>query len=106
MREVLSGYQREVDCYKENQWHKAMRLFNDTNICRTWACETVGHSEKNMSHSILKKDGQVFAMAQARRQRIPLLKTGIAYVRWEPIGVIRPEPESIDLSAGDTRSEN
>jgi hypothetical protein len=44
--------------------------FNDTNICQRWARETVGHSEKNTSHSILKKDNQnVLIVSRAKFTR-------------------------------------
>jgi lipid II:glycine glycyltransferase (peptidoglycan interpeptide bridge formation enzyme) len=74
-----------------------MRLFDDANIYQTWAYEAVRHGEKNMSHVVLKRDGQVFAMAQMRIIRVPILKIGIAYMRWGPLWRLRSAGADLEI---------
>lgn len=85
VREVLSGYHYEVDCSTERQWHEAIQGFDDASLYQTWTYEAVRSGEKNMSHLILKRDGQIVAMAQVRILKIAILKAGIAYIKWGPI---------------------
>ena len=39
----------------------------------------------NISHLVLKKDGDIVVAAQARIAKVPIVKVGIAYVRWGPL---------------------
>lgn len=97
MSELLAGYHYEVDCSNEHQWHEAMRCFDDANIYQTWTYEAVRSGEKNMSHFALKKDGHVIAMAQARLLRIPIIKMGIAYIRWGPIWNLSGKSRDLEI---------
>jgi hypothetical protein len=85
MRELAPGYSCEVDSLDEYQWDQALQLFDDANVYQTWAYEAVRNGEKKMSHFVLKRKGQIVAIAQSRLVTIPFIKTGIAYIRWGPV---------------------
>ena len=62
-----------------------LELFDDANIYQTAAYGGVRWGEKNLSRIVLKRDGEVLAMAQVRIIRPTPLKFGMAYLRWGPM---------------------
>ena len=60
-------------------------LFDDANIYQTFAYGGVHWGGKNLSHLVLKRDGEAVGMAQLRIVRPTPLKFGMAYLRWGPI---------------------
>src|SRR5207302_3887447 len=54
-------------------------------LYQSWAYGAVSWGEKNLSHLRLRSAGQVVGMAQFRIVRVPLLSSGIAYLRWGPL---------------------
>jgi len=60
-------------------------LFYDANIYQTSAYGGVRWGEKNLSHLVLKREGDVVGMAQLRIVRPTPLKFGMAYLRWGPL---------------------
>jgi lipid II:glycine glycyltransferase (peptidoglycan interpeptide bridge formation enzyme) len=85
LRELAPGYTSEVDNVDEKSWCQLLDLFDDANIFQTWSYAEVTRGARNMSHLVLKKNGEVVALAQVRIAKVPLLRIGIAYVRWGPI---------------------
>lgn len=85
MRQLDPGYTSEVDTVDETMWCQILEKFADANIYQTWPYSAVTSGRRNVSHLILKKDGQVIAAAQARIAKLPLINVGIAYVRWGPL---------------------
>ena len=67
-------------------------LFNDANIYQTWSYGVVRWGAKNLSHMVLKRDGEVLGMAQLRIIRPTRLKFGMAYLRWGPLCERRGKP--------------
>lgn len=82
---VAAGYAAEVDRIDEAGWYEALERFEDANIYQTWAYGTVIAGAKNVSRLVVRKDGEIAAMAQVRLARIPLTNVGIAYVLWGPM---------------------
>jgi lipid II:glycine glycyltransferase (peptidoglycan interpeptide bridge formation enzyme) len=80
-----SNWQVEVDRATPAEWSEMLDLFDDSNIYQTFAYGQVRWGGKNLSHLVLKRDGEVVAMAQIRIIRPTPLKFGIAYLRWGPI---------------------
>ena len=76
------GYQLETPPLDEAAWYALLRQFNDASLYQTWAYGAVRWGAANLSHLVLKKDGEVCAIAQVRVVKFPLLPAGIAYVRW------------------------
>jgi lipid II:glycine glycyltransferase (peptidoglycan interpeptide bridge formation enzyme) len=79
------GWQVEVDRATPAEWSKILDLFDDANIYQTPAYGGVRWGEKNLSRIVLKRDGEVLAMAQVRIIRPTPLKFGMAYLRWGPL---------------------
>jgi lipid II:glycine glycyltransferase (peptidoglycan interpeptide bridge formation enzyme) len=85
MRQLDPGYTSEVDTVDEATWCRILGKFADANIYQTWPYSAVTSSGRNVSHLILRKNGEIIAAAQARIAKLPLISVGIAYVRWGPL---------------------
>jgi lipid II:glycine glycyltransferase (peptidoglycan interpeptide bridge formation enzyme) len=78
-------YQAEVDRIGSAEWSILLRKFDDASLYQTWSYGAVRWGERNLSHILLKHNGEVVAMAQSRIMKIPLVGAGIAYIGWGPI---------------------
>jgi hypothetical protein len=85
MAALANGFHCDVDTVDEATWYGILDRFGDANIYQTWAYDEVRCGRNNISHLLLKKNGEVVAAAQSRLVKLPLLKIGIAYVRWGPL---------------------
>jgi len=85
LRELASGYTSEVDAVDEQRWCQILDGFDDANIFHTWPYAIVTSGRRHISHLVLKEDGEIVAVAQARIAKLPFLNVGIAYVRWGPL---------------------
>jgi lipid II:glycine glycyltransferase (peptidoglycan interpeptide bridge formation enzyme) len=95
-RELAAGYTADVDAMDELTWYQILEQFDDANIYQTWSYDEVRCGRPNISHLVVRKDGDVVAAAQVRIVKIPLVNLGIAYVRWGPLwrrhrGDVNPE---------------
>jgi lipid II:glycine glycyltransferase (peptidoglycan interpeptide bridge formation enzyme) len=79
------GFQIEIDRTNSTEWAEMLDLFSDANVYQTWSYGQVRWGEENLSHLVLKRDGEVVGMAQLRIVRPIRLKFGIAYLRWGPL---------------------
>ena len=79
------GYSSEVDRTDERIWDQLVQRFEDGNINQTWAYAAVVAGRRNMSHLVLKLNGDVIAIAEARIKKLPVIGLGIAYVGWGPL---------------------
>ena len=96
MRELGPGYTAEVDTVDEQRWYQILQEFDDANIYQTWSYAAVTCGRRNMSHLILRKHGDVATVAQVRIAKLPLIKAGIAYVRWGPLWRRRSTQADVD----------
>lgn len=78
-------WQVEVDSATPAEWSRMLDLFDDANLYQTWAYGAVRWGTKNLSHLVLKRDGEIVGMAQLRIIRPTRLKFGMAYLRWGPV---------------------
>jgi hypothetical protein len=85
VRELDPGYSVAVDRLDETSWCQIIGRFEDANIYQTWTYDEVRCGRSNISHLLLKRAGEVVAAAQSRIVKVPLVKAGIAYVRWGPL---------------------
>jgi len=83
--ELDSGYSVEVDQVDEATWYQLLEQFDDASIYQTWAYGSVRSGPRNNSHLLLKRQGQVVAMAQSRIAKAPVFGAGMAYIMWGPI---------------------
>jgi lipid II:glycine glycyltransferase (peptidoglycan interpeptide bridge formation enzyme) len=78
-------WQVEVDRATPTEWSAMLDLFNDANLYQTWSYGAVRWGRKNLSHLVLKRNGEVLGMAQLRIVRPTRFKFGMAYLRWGPL---------------------
>ena len=97
IRALDEGFTAEADVVDQAGWNRLLDEFDDANIYQTWAFTSVTANPRTMSHLLLKKDGEVIAAAQVRVVKLPVLKAGIAYVRWGPLW--RRTGAQVDLNA-------
>src|SRR3990172_8251419 len=79
----------EVDRVTEAQWSALLNRFEDANIYQTWSYGAVRWGERNLSHVIMRRGGEVIGMAQLRIVELPMLRCGVAYLRLGPVWLIR-----------------
>ncbi len=60
-------------------------LFDDASIYQTAAYGEVRWGNRNLSRLVLRRDGEIVAIAQLRIIRPTSLKFGMAYLRWGPL---------------------
>ncbi len=91
-------YSVEVDKISKNEWSQLLLEFEDANIFQTWEYGTAHWGEKNISHLILRLEGQVVAAAQLWVVKMPVIGSGFAHISWGPMWRLRgqsPEPETV-----------
>lgn len=79
------NFQVEVDHSTPSDWSHMLDQFSDANLYQTWSYGAVRWGNKNLSHLVLKRDGEVAAMAQLRIIRPTRFNFGMAYLRWGPL---------------------
>jgi hypothetical protein len=88
----ISGWQIEVDRATQAEWSQMLDLFDDASFYQTWSYGAVRWGEKNLSHLVLKRGGEVLGIAQLRIVRPTRFKFGMAYLRWGPLFERRGRP--------------
>ena len=81
---LSAGYTYALDAVGEAAWDEALPAFHDANIYQTCAYGAVLHGE-GTRRLVVRRRGDIAALAQVRVVRVPLLPAGIAYVRWGPV---------------------
>ena len=84
-----SLYRVEIDTVTAAEWSELLGRFADANLYQTWSYGAVRWSEKNLSHLVLRRNGEVAGLAQVRIVCSPLVKRGVAYLRWGPLCQLR-----------------
>ena len=87
-----ADWQVEVDRTTAPEWSHMLDQFADANLYQTWAYGAVRWGEKNLSHLIVKRGGEVRALAQLRIIHPAGFRFGIAYLRWGPLFERRGAP--------------
>ena len=81
----ISSFTNQADAVTAPEWNYLLQQFRDSNVYQTWSYGAVRWTESRMSHLILRHQGRVAAMAQLRIIRFPLLRGGVAHLRWGPL---------------------
>lgn len=97
--ELTSQYSVEVDNVDKESWNCILERFDDANIYQTWSYEAVKSGERNLSHLLLKREGEVVAAAQARIAKMPFTNIGLAYIRWGPLWRLREKASDREVFA-------
>jgi lipid II:glycine glycyltransferase (peptidoglycan interpeptide bridge formation enzyme) len=88
----MPEYKVEVDSATNSEWSELVDKFADANIYQTWAYGATRWGRQNLSHLVLKREGEVAGIAQLRIVRPGNLRMGIAYLRWGPLCQPRGKP--------------
>jgi hypothetical protein len=99
-----SGWQVEVDRATPPEWSQMLDLFDDANLYQTWSYGGLRWGEKNISHLVLKRAGEVLGLAQVRIVRPTRFKFGMAYLRWGPLYERRGKPPDPEVALHMARS--
>jgi hypothetical protein len=82
---TTNKYISEIDQIDRYHWNSLLPRFEDASVYQTWEYGSACWGERQISHFVLKADGDVVALAQVRIIRIPVIGTGVAYIRWGPL---------------------
>jgi lipid II:glycine glycyltransferase (peptidoglycan interpeptide bridge formation enzyme) len=82
---AVDPYTVEVDQIDEDGWNGILPKFDDANLLQTWSYGAVRWGQSNLRHIVLRQNGEVISSAQVVIKTIPLLGTGVAYVKWGPL---------------------
>ncbi|SPP99527.1 conserved hypothetical protein [Candidatus Sulfobium mesophilum] len=80
-----SPYLVEIDAVDRDEWSSILTGFDDATIYQTWSYGSFRWGERNLSHAIMKRGGDVVGAAQVRIVRLPIVGAGIANVKWGPL---------------------
>ena len=96
VRELEKGYTYEADVVDKDTWHYLLASFDDATFPQTWSYGAAHWGEEALSHLILFYRGRVVGLAQLQTVAVPILKTGIAYVKWGPLWRHREEGRNLN----------
>ncbi|MCP3917136.1 MAG: GNAT family N-acetyltransferase [bacterium] len=92
-------YRYTVDDVDRETWHATLARFSDAAIHQSWSFGAARWGAENLSRLVLERDGEVVAAAQVAQALLPtgpLLRVGIAHVKFGPMWRLagrEPEPE-------------
>jgi hypothetical protein len=89
MKTLVPGYTVQIDNIGPTDWSEMLPRFDDATIYQTWSYGSVRWGQDHLSHVVLKKDGEIIAVAQARIIKIPIVGAGIAYITFGPLWRLR-----------------
>jgi Acetyltransferase (GNAT) domain len=82
-------YQAEIDTVTAAAWSELLGRFADANLYQTTSYGALHWGEANLSRLVLRRDGEVVGIAQVRIIGLPVIKRGVAYLRWGPLCQLR-----------------
>ena len=80
-----AGYDAEFNGISQTEWDRCITLFSDANVNQCWGYGSVKWGAGRNEHVVLKKAGDVRALAQVAIITSPVPGIGIAYVTWGPL---------------------
>ncbi len=91
-------YQSEIDKVTAAEWAELLALFADANFYQTWSYGAIRWGEKKLSHLVLRRNCEVVGLAQVRIICSPLVKRGVAYLRWGPLCQLRGHKLDLEIT--------
>ena len=86
---IDSSYRAEIDAVTAAEWSELLGRFADANLYQTWSYGSIRWGVKNLSHLVLRRNGEAVGLAQVRIICPPLVRRGVAYLRWGPLCQLR-----------------
>lgn len=90
-----AAFDIQVDGQTADSWAEVLAGFADASIYQSWAYGAVRWGERQLSHLVLRQQGQVRAAAQLRIARLPVVPAGLAYLRW---GLFQARGQAFDVT--------
>jgi len=94
---VSPDYTVEVDNVDKDTWLGILQKFDDASLYQTWSYGAIRWGKNNLSHLVLKKNGDVVAAAQVIIIKIPLINRGIGCIKHGPLWRLRNKEENIKI---------
>lgn len=94
------SYTAEIDSVEQRHWNRLLHEFDDATIFQTWGYGSARWGQDNLSHAVIKKDGEVVGLAQAVLVGVPLLGKVLALVTFGPLWQRRGASRSIEHLRG------
>ncbi len=69
----------------KEEWDLVLKKFDDANLYQSWSYAAARWGGKNLSHLVLRDGLGVVGAAQVILVKLPLLRGGLAYVKWGPL---------------------
>jgi hypothetical protein len=85
MKNFFGDYSTEIDSIGETRWGELLQDFDDSNIHQTWSSGVISWGERNISHIVLRRDGEVVGMVQIGIRKLSIIGAGVATVYWGPL---------------------
>ncbi|MCK4830927.1 peptidoglycan bridge formation glycyltransferase FemA/FemB family protein [bacterium] len=97
MKTLNKDYTVEVDTVDEKSWPKILKQFDDANIFQTSIYCKMRREKGNVSHLVLKHNGEVISACHIMVVKVPLIRKGIAYALWGPLWRLHGKKEDFEV---------
>lgn len=82
---IAKRFEVAVDECGRKEWSAILAQFSDSSIYQTREYGETAWGASQLSHLVLRYEGQLVSAAQVRVRKAPVFGGGIAYVRWGPL---------------------
>jgi GNAT acetyltransferase-like protein len=83
--EMAVAWSTRVDSVGSAEWSELLGRFDDASVYQSWAYGSIHWGDQQLSHLVLNRGSAVVAMAQMRVVQLPMIRKGVAYIRWGPL---------------------
>lgn len=97
---MIPDYRIEIDTVSKEEWTDILLQFDDATIYQTWSYGAIRWNGNNLSHLIVKKNGEVIGMTQVTIKKLPFVGAGIAYIPWGPLWQKKKEERNYENLLG------
>jgi hypothetical protein len=90
------SYTAETDQLDEGQWHALLQEFDDATLFQSWGYGVARWGRRNLSHTVIKQDSEVVALAQTILVGPPLIGKTLAFVNFGPVWQRRSAAKDVE----------
>ena len=96
---LFSDFATQIDRFSRAEWDSILAHFRDASLYQCGAYSAVRWGEKNLSRLALTQGAEILGAAQVILVRLPVLKAGLAYVKWGPLWQVKDGRRELAFSA-------
>jgi lipid II:glycine glycyltransferase (peptidoglycan interpeptide bridge formation enzyme) len=78
-------YTVETGPFDHQQWNDILLHFDDANLMQAWSYGAARWGEDNLSHVVLRKNGEIVSAAQVVTKKVPVLGSGLSHIKRGPL---------------------